>query len=533
VSRCAMPAAWLLVALASLAARATFPVQFLTMARHDDALFMRLAHSLAAGNWLGAFDNLTLAKGMFYPLFIAAVEVAGMPLKLAEQGIYLAVCAAFAWLSERAAGRRGLGLTLFALLAANPVLWHPELARVIREGLYISLSLAVVALAVATAFPALLPSRWRGKVWIAATLLGLAAGGFWLTREEGVWLAPAAASPFVLAVIGGWRGLPAGAGPRRSGRLLRPVLPLGLSAAICLGVVLAVAAVNKVYYGAFITTEFQAARFERAYGAMVRIAPDNRQETVVSPPEARARAYNVSSAAHELAPYLDGPLGNAWHEMGCAWVRPAPCPDIPPNFFMWALRDAVAAAGHYGSAADALGFYKRLANEIDDACRAGRLACLPDRATFAPPFRWRYLPAAGVAAERVTDILFTMGDGVLSVGANEDSWSRRLEERVARLYATLCPPLAAVGIAGTLLALISWRRLRIAPGLTALVLASGLALTARVLLLAYLEATSFQAARILYAAPASGFVLISTVLGIHLGWTALAVRMHGRTGARE
>ncbi len=38
---------------------------------HDDLLFIRLAQNLAQGQWLGPYDNLTLSKGPFYPLWIA------------------------------------------------------------------------------------------------------------------------------------------------------------------------------------------------------------------------------------------------------------------------------------------------------------------------------------------------------------------------------------------------------------------------------------------------------------------------------
>ncbi len=43
----------------------------ITGAGHYDALFVNLAPRILQGNWLGKYNNLTLAKGYFYPLFIA------------------------------------------------------------------------------------------------------------------------------------------------------------------------------------------------------------------------------------------------------------------------------------------------------------------------------------------------------------------------------------------------------------------------------------------------------------------------------
>src|SRR5690606_11921369 len=141
---------WLLasaaLAAASLWLRMGFPAQAVAHAGFDDALFVRLAYALGSGEWLGAFDRLTLAKGMGYPLFIALSAALAIPLKLAEHLLYLGVSAALAAALARRLHRPGAGLLLFAALAFNPVLWHPELARIIREGLYLSESLALLGL---------------------------------------------------------------------------------------------------------------------------------------------------------------------------------------------------------------------------------------------------------------------------------------------------------------------------------------------------------------------------------------------------
>ena len=54
-------------------------------AGHDDQLFVKLADSLVSGQWLGPYDQLTLAKGPLYSLWIALVFLIGLPLGLAQQ----------------------------------------------------------------------------------------------------------------------------------------------------------------------------------------------------------------------------------------------------------------------------------------------------------------------------------------------------------------------------------------------------------------------------------------------------------------
>jgi len=122
------------VAAASLWLRSAVPVFAIGEAGHDDFLFVRLAYYLGSGSWLGPYNNLTLAKGVGYPAFILAAFGAGVPLKIAEQLLYLGACGFSAWLVRRLSGRRWLPFVLFAVLAFSPLMWTAELARVVREG---------------------------------------------------------------------------------------------------------------------------------------------------------------------------------------------------------------------------------------------------------------------------------------------------------------------------------------------------------------------------------------------------------------
>src|SRR5882757_2890231 len=128
------------VAIASLLLRSAVPVFAIGRSPHDDLLFVRLAYYLGGGLWLGPYDQFTLAKGIGYPSFILAAFAAGIPLKIAEQVLYLTASGLAAWLAWRLTRNRWLPFLLFGCLAFNPVLWTPSLARVIREGSYIGLS---------------------------------------------------------------------------------------------------------------------------------------------------------------------------------------------------------------------------------------------------------------------------------------------------------------------------------------------------------------------------------------------------------
>ncbi len=397
-----MRLAYAALAAISLWLRSGFPIMGLGGAGADDALFVRQAAFLAQGRWLGPYDNLTLAKGPVYPMFIAASSFLATPLKLAEHLVYLAVSCSVAWYVGRRTGRSWLGLALFALLACNPVFWDPLLARVIREGLYVSLSLAVVGLAVLAVFD----HGRRVRRALLGAAFGLVGGAFWLTREEGLWLAPA------LAVVLGVAAA-ASAIDRRWGSFAGVAIALVAACGAFTAAYGAVAGLNDRYYGSFVANEFKSSAFTHAYGAISRIRPDEWRPYVVFPADARRRAYAVSPAAAELRPYLDGDGGEGWRRVGCDQMlrAAASCPEILSGWFMWALRDAATAAGHAGSARSAARFYRQVAEQIDAACDDHRLRCYAARATLAPPFRWRYLADALQTARTVGGIVLGFGTG--------------------------------------------------------------------------------------------------------------------------
>lgn len=401
-----------LIAIFSLWLRTGFPTYAISVAMHDDALFIRGARYLGAGEWLGPYDNLTLAKGIFYPFFILVAFLLGVPLNVAEQLVYLAASALAAGLVLRLTNDRKLSLLLFAALAFNPVLWTPALGRVVRQGLYLSLSLAVVILSVKTVFPPPATRRWVNLTYGAA--LGLVLAMFWLTREEGLWLLPAVAAPVVLSLFSAVmnrRPMPSGA--------LAWLKSIGLSLAVGVAVFVACngieAGLNYAKYGVFVTNEFKSGPFLRAYGALARIKHDHWRRFVIFPKDARERAYSVSPAARELAPTFDGPLGEAWRRIGSEYTGIADSPDILAGWFVWAFRDAVAAAGHYKSASEAMRFYDELAREINAACASGRIPCGPPRATMMPVFHWHYLAETARDSLAVARVLLSMGDTQIGV----------------------------------------------------------------------------------------------------------------------
>jgi hypothetical protein len=375
------------IALVSLFLKATLPVQALAESFVDDAMFVRLARFLVEGSWLGPYDDRTLAKGVFYPIFMATAFAMGVPLKIAEQVVYLAASGLMSWSVARLSQSQRLGACIFFALAFNPVLWDPPLSRTVPMGLYTSLSLAVLALASVLLLDD--RERLRGRVRFAlGAFLGAVFACFWLTREESAYLYPAIAVLIVASFLK--RSVP-GQGWTEALRHGTRSLALDLVLPLCVFVLIAcsLATLNYIYYGVFLTNEFREGNFKKAYSAIMRVQPATWTRYIVFSDDVASQIYQVSPSSVGLQSYF----GNQyWRLLGCGALRLNPCPSgIGIAWFSWVMREAVKHAGHYETAAKAQSFYAQLAREINDACDRKQISCLPQRSSFAPPFQREYL----------------------------------------------------------------------------------------------------------------------------------------------
>lgn len=392
------------IAAISLWLRMAFPIVAAGSAIHDDLLFVRWAAEIGMGNWLGEYNNLTHAKGIGYSLFLLLNHATGLPLKFTEHALYLATAAFFAVTIGQLYHSRAATLVTFLLLAFFPTAWVGGAAgRVVREGLYISQALMLVTLGIRcfALHETATPAKQLREQLVPLVLLGVLAGWFWLTREEGIWLVPA-----MTVLVGYWL-------LRQTGWRERWRFILGFLAVPALAILLVVGTVNTInfaVYGVFRNNDFRSSDFQAGYGSLSRIKHEHWQKYVPFPKDAREKAYEMSAAARELKPFFEGPGGQMWLNITCSQPMALPCNEIQSGWLMWAVRDAVANAGHYVNAGEAKHFYRRLAKEIDEGCRQRPGDCLPARTTMVPPWHEGYAADTFQAFLKVFHTLSTLGN---------------------------------------------------------------------------------------------------------------------------
>jgi hypothetical protein len=498
------------------------------VAPHDDYLFARLSDYLARGEWLGPFDNRTLIKGMVYSLFLAAIKAVHLPPLFAQQALYAIACMVAVFALRPLLPSRWLRVAAFGVLLFFP--GDYALARLLRDGIYSSLVLFVLSGGIGLV---LRPRATAAQATGWSALFAVSAAAFWFTREESIWLAPSMA---ILSIVLAFQA--------RRGAALAPWLAIGAAW-------LAIATANYTHYGLFAPRDILTREFKDAYGALLRLHTADIDIRVPVPAVARAKLYPLSPAFRELQPSLDGQHGRNWASIFRPWSATSTVIEIEGAHFIWAFRDAVEMAGYYTNAAAANAYYRRLAAEINDACDRGLVEAGPPHSGLAMPWHFYYArPFLGTAVKGAETFLsLPVRPGPRASSGSEDGqkflhrtilgtfaplnipppapWvsltAENVRRDIARFYSIAFRWLLAASIVAAGIAFLRGGQ-RWIPGVLsfALLLAVGI----RMVMLVYIDMSSFDILRYPYMAP----VYMPAFLFCALAWGwFLAARKGGAT----
>lgn len=358
----------------------------------DDELMFRAAQSITAGQWLGAYDWLTLSKHMFFAVWLAVCNFLHLPYLAAGQlltcGAALACAFAFAPVLRRWKSR----FVVFALLAFSPAATASFTLRVYRDNIFPGLCMLFFAGLCGYALRCRRPVK-QGVGWLALSGVGL--GLAWLTREDGVWLLPFAAAGTLILILTALRDK--GSLAKKLGRCALLAVPYGLLAAA----ILVYSAVNYACYGLFAVSDFSSGSFAAAVGAMSRVKAEEWKPLCSVPTDVRMKLYDAVPQLQPLEYWLeeDEDLQNSF--------RNPELDDYQSGSFYWALRKAAWNEGVYDTPQTAAAYWQQVADAINALCDSGELESNgPKRNSTTPPVRMEYV--TDVLAEGVNSLVHTL-----------------------------------------------------------------------------------------------------------------------------
>ena len=416
---------WVAVALVSIAGlglRSLIPAYVVWNSPHDDESFVRSAAALLDGRWVGSWadhpdvPHIALAKGPGYGLFLATIRDTGLPPQVAAYVIYL-----LGGLLVAVALRPHLAtrwfVSLYTLLALNPVVFSHYFSQVYRDQLIAALALLCVGVAVTLArryarTDAVSPRRLAATAG-GTVALGLLFGIVRITRSDAVWVLLASVLVFVLIV-----------GAPRPGRRVWLVAASGiafvglLTAAVPQGVAL----LNERWHGVRIADDYSEGSFAEAMTlwAAVSVPGDGGFPYITA--AHRVAVYEVSPTARRLTDELEN-MESFWIDHSCRQLEGTVnvCEDYGP-YAVWAIRDAAVRAG-VDSPASFQDFFGAVADEIERACASGALECRPSGLAPGIP-RVDSIPkrvtAANVASYVMGALTYRMGTATQTLPTDGD-----------------------------------------------------------------------------------------------------------------
>ena len=483
--------------------------------QYDALWYLRSAR---AWYWRTTYDWIAFIRPCAYPLWIAAVRLLHIPLRLAIELLQIGGALILVFALRSVGLGRGFCVVSFACLCLHPICFQLN-DYTMSDTFYCTLlwfTLGGLLLI------------WSRRDWRIALATGIAIAILWNTREEGI---------LVIVLVAIWSGFLLFENWRRNGRLIAIT---GTTAAL---LILAVYATNDFVFRSFARSEMTASVFQSLYHSLLRIKPAEPKPYAPITMETLHRAGAVSPTFAKLRAPLDGPIGEAWrietnrqvgtpNEIGVGWI-------------VWATRQAASAEGIFASPKSARRFFTKAAREINAACDDGQLPTRFVLDGFLDPFTQsgglRRLPVSAVriAARSFArwsigpirdDPGLTTAEALLydemtlrrSNGVGPRTGVAFFTESLIGRYHLFFIFLLHLLAAGSLVSLwLSRPRLSRHAGLVCAIALVATAVLSRAALLAWLDATAFDATQDRFLAPILPLWSVLLVLVIALRGKAL------------
>ncbi|MBP3609394.1 MAG: hypothetical protein J6J42_03540 [Lachnospiraceae bacterium] len=402
------------------------PIYAITYAVHDDRMMVNMAQSLLAGEWLGEYNQMTLVKGIVYPLFLAFCNKIGMPYLTGIALNYFFACMLMIFVISKVYKNK-IGLFfIYIILLFDPITMSLHaFQRVYR----CSLTPAHIIILLACFFAMYIERKQSKKKMIAwAVLAGVSLGIMWNTREDGIWVLPFVAGVIFVTVLKVFFEF------KKKDRFIRigiGVLPL----VVFLIMNNAIALTNYIHYGIYTTNELSDSAYSDFMKSIYSVRPNDDIDYVSVPRETMNRICEESPTLKSIQENINITL-DAWEIHG----KTTGDMEVEHGRLFWALRDAVAASGYYADAQKANNFYMTVSNEIEQAIEEGRL----ERRNIMPsvmmaPWKSEFF------SELLTQLPKTLKSVIEYAGVAasiEQSVDNDIENKGIRLYESLTGNLA-------------------------------------------------------------------------------------------
>lgn len=355
----------------------------ITTAFADDQLMVHIAEKLLRLNWLGGYNHYTLAKGCFFPFFLAVGKFFHIDFISCVQIFYALSCYLFLRAIRPVICFQWTIYPFYLLMLFNPIMASSEvIQRVYRN----SITPAQVLLVFGGQLGFYLRYQYGKKFsmkWAIVTTCGFIS--LWFSREDTIWVVPflivSAVVIFLKAIIHGFfHNVTC---KKRVQYIIILLLPFLALPACRLPITL----INGVVYNSWTDNELTHGAFPKVMKALYAIDMEEPTPYTSIGREKIEKVYEISPTLASIQDSLDAVMDLYAAQSGRIEENKK-CGNVENGWFFWALRDAVQLEGYYKDGRTADRFYQAIYNEIEIALKNGKLrqkATMPS--ALMPPWQ--------------------------------------------------------------------------------------------------------------------------------------------------
>ena len=282
------------------------PIMAVPRGIHDDWIMVHMADALRNGQWLGEYNDLTLTKGMFFPLYLAVINFLHLSYLNVTALLYTVSCMLFVYALRPLLKKDWACLVLYLVLLWNPVSYSVQaFQRVYRNSISYIQVLLIFGGLLALWLRRREPVR-KQLLWLLTAAAGMVS--FFYTREDAIWVEPFLIV-FVLVYLGSmfflWRKEHAKAYAVKAVLVLLPFLCVWGAGQL-------IAQENYNHYNIRLTNELQKGGFAEMYKSMMAVKPEEDIPGVTMTREKVARMCDECPTLKELEPYIHSSDAWAW-----------------------------------------------------------------------------------------------------------------------------------------------------------------------------------------------------------------------------
>ena len=357
------------------------PIMAVPRGIHDDWIMVHMADALRNGQWLGEYNDLTLTKGMFFPLYLAVINFLHLSYLNVTAILYTVSCMLFVYALRPLLKKDWACLVLYLVLLWNPVSYSVQaFQRVYRNSISYIQVLLIFGGLLALWLRRREPVR-KQLLWLLTAAAGMVS--FFYTREDAIWVEPFLIV-FVLVYLGSmfflWRKEHAKAYAVKAVLVLLPFLCVWGAGQL-------IAQENYNHYNIRLTNELQKGGFAEMYKSMMAVKPEEDIPGVTMTREKVARMCDECPTLKELEPYI--------HSSRLYWAGSEENEkdwEVRDGWVFWIFRTALMQAGYYTDGETVNQVCLQIRDELETAMDEGRLtrqATMPS--TYMSPWREGYL----------------------------------------------------------------------------------------------------------------------------------------------